>query len=141
MPLKGNPTCLKCETSESPLWTNAENLGAICLDCINETKDSIKNELEEEEEKDNFPKSRRRTRTTRSYKTRLNPLALPKSTTPKGRGRRGHYKKTPVKAPIATSTPVTSDSVFYKVYATVKCAVSVIIRCRDPTCRWVISYR
>lgn len=114
MPLKGNPVCLKCETNESPLWTNAENLGAICLDCVNETKDSIKNELEEEDDKDNYTKSRRKTRTTRSYKTRLNPLALPKSSAPKGRGRRAHYKKTPIKAPAATSTPVTSESVFYK---------------------------
>lgn len=116
MPLKGNPVCLKCETSESPLWTNAENLGALCLDCVNETKDTLKNELEEEDEKqDNFSKSRRKTRATRSYKTRLNPLALPKASAPKGRGRRAYFKRAPIKAPTAVATPVTSDSVFYKV--------------------------
>lgn len=117
MPLKGNPVCLKCETNESPLWTNAENLGALCLDCVNETKESIKTELEDEDDnnKDNYVKSKRRTRSTRSYKTRLNPFALPKLAAPKGRGRRAYYKRTPIKAPTGVATPVTSDSVFYKV--------------------------
>lgn len=113
MPLKGNPVCLKCEASESPLWTNAENLGAICLNCINETKDNIKEELEEEEEQGEPKPSRRKTRTTRCYKTRLNPFAVPKLALPKGKGRR--TKSTPMKAPVGVATPVTSDYVFYKV--------------------------
>lgn len=113
MPFKGNPICLRCETNESPMWKNAENLGAICLDCVNETKNNLKLELEEDEEETKTTK--RKTRATRSYKTRLNPYAVPKATTPKGRGRRGLTKKVPVKAPTAVATTVTSDYVFYKV--------------------------
>lgn len=114
MPFKGPLVCLKCEANESPMWTNAENLGLICLNCVNETKNNMKMELEDEEE-DTKP-SKRKARPTRSYKTRLNPFAVPKQTVPKGRGRRGLAKKTPVKAPEAVATPVTSDYVFYKVF-------------------------
>ncbi|XP_044264491.1 GATA zinc finger domain-containing protein 1 [Tribolium madens] len=117
MPLKGTtPVCLKCETSESPLWTNAENLGAICLDCVNEAKDNLKSEQEEEnDDKSEDSKSiKRKQRTTRSYKTRLNPFAIPKIGAPKGRGRRGIFKKTPIKAPSAVATTITSESIFYK---------------------------
>lgn len=113
MPLKGNPVCLKCETSESPIWTNAENLGAICLNCVNEAKDENKTDDENEENEQKCSKKKVR---TRSYKTRLNPLALPKTGMPKGRGRRALFKKIPVKAPNAVATPVTSEHVFYKVF-------------------------
>lgn len=113
MPLKGVPTCLKCETTESPLWTNAESLGAICLNCVNEAKDNLKTEAEEEEE--NGAPKKRKFKATRSYKTRLNPFALPKVPAPKGRGRRSMFKKTPMKAPTVVATTVTSDYVFYKV--------------------------
>ncbi|KAJ8926079.1 hypothetical protein NQ315_009935 [Exocentrus adspersus] len=112
MPLKGTPVCLRCETSESPMWKNAENLGAICLDCVNETKNTLKLELEEDE--DDVKPTKRKTRTTRSYKTRLNPFAVTKAGAPKGRGRRGLMKRTPVKAPAAVATTVTSEYVFYK---------------------------
>nr|CAH7729603.1 unnamed protein product [Callosobruchus chinensis] len=113
MPLKGRVACLKCEATESPMWTNAENLGVICLDCVNETKNNLKLELEEEEE-DDHKTTKKRTRATRSYKTRLNPFAVPKTPAPKGRGRRGLAKKTPVKAPAAVATTITSDFIFYK---------------------------
>lgn len=116
MPFKAPVVCLKCGTNESPLWTNAENLGAICLDCVNETKNNIKQELEEEE--DDTKVSKKKQRATRSYKTRLNPFAVPKASVPKGRGRRGLTKKTPVKAPAAVATVVTSDYIFYKVITT-----------------------
>ncbi|KAG5900119.1 hypothetical protein JTB14_012792 [Gonioctena quinquepunctata] len=112
MPLKGPLVCLKCETNESPIWTNAENLGAICLDCVNETKSNLKSELEDDE--DETKPNKRKPRATRSYKTRLNPFAVPKVSAPKGRGRRGLTKKTPVKAPAAVATTVTSEYVFYK---------------------------
>ena len=116
MPLKGAPpVCLKCETSESPLWTNAENLGAICLDCVNEAKDNLKSEQDDEnDDKSEDSRSiKRKQRTTRSYKTRLNPFALPKTGIPKGRGRRGLFKKTPIKAPSAVATTITLESIFY----------------------------
>lgn len=125
MPLKGKPQCLKCEKTDSPMWTTEEN-GVICVDCTNEQKAaSVKSEPTDDnvsETASNGSKSvengtktiRRSTRTTRYYKTRLNPFALPK-TTPKGKGRRVIFKKTPMKAPTAVATPITSDSVFYKV--------------------------
>lgn len=118
MPMKGVPVCLKCETTESPMWTNAENLGALCLDCVKESKDNIKTETEEENndtKEETVKTSRKKSRTTRSYKTRLNPFALPKNAAPRGRGRRSLFKKTPMKAPEAVATTVTSDYVFHKV--------------------------
>lgn len=113
MPFKGPLVCLKCEANESPMWTNAENLGLICLNCVNETKNNMKLELEDDDE--DAKQTKRKQRPTRSYKTRLNPFAVPKQTVPKGRGRRGLAKKTPIKAPGAVATPVTSNYVFYKV--------------------------
>ncbi|XP_025830225.1 GATA zinc finger domain-containing protein 1-like, partial [Agrilus planipennis] len=103
--------------NESPLWTNAENLGAICLDCVNEARDSLKNEQEEEydDKQDGEQKSsKKKTRLTRSYKTRLNPFAIPKLGTSKGKGRRSMFKKAPIKAPDSVATPITGQSVFYK---------------------------
>ncbi|XP_022904454.1 GATA zinc finger domain-containing protein 1 [Onthophagus taurus] len=117
MPLKNHPECLKCGTTESSIWTNAENLGAICLDCVNEAKDEDKSEDENNDESTNKTEgksSKKRMRITRSYKTRLNPFAIPKTVAPKGRGRRALFKKVPVKAPSAVASPVTSDHIFYK---------------------------
>ncbi|CAH1164412.1 unnamed protein product [Phaedon cochleariae] len=113
MPFKGPLVCLKCEANESPLWTNAENLGAICLECVKETKSNLKTDLEDDEEEPK-PTKKKPPRATRSYKTRLNPFALPKISAPKGRGRRALTKRTPVKAPASVATTVTSEYVFYK---------------------------
>lgn len=114
MPLRSNPICIKCEATESPIWTNAENLGAICLNCVNEAKNELKSEEknEEEGEKDDT-KTAKRTIRTRAYKTRLNPSAQSKLQQPKGRGRRGLFKRPPVKAPNSTATPVTGDCLFF----------------------------
>lgn len=46
MPYKTPIVCLKCEATESPLWTNAENLGVICLNCVNEVKKDNDDETE-----------------------------------------------------------------------------------------------
>ncbi|KAK9889419.1 hypothetical protein WA026_004692 [Henosepilachna vigintioctopunctata] len=109
MPLRGTPICLKCRATESPLWTNAENLGAICLNCVNESKESIKTAVAGPSVSDIKPPKHKQ-RATRS--TRLNPFALPRFCGPKGRGRRSIFKKSPSKAPDAIATPVTSSSVF-----------------------------
>lgn len=115
MPLKGaSPVCLKCETTESPIWTNAENLGAICLNCVNEAKGTLKSEQDDENDCEEAKPLKKKPR-TRSYKTRLNPFALPKLAAPKGRGRRAIFKRTPIKAAMAVATPITSDYIFYEV--------------------------
>lgn len=46
MPYKTPIVCLKCEATESPLWTNAENLGVICLNCVNEAKKDVDDDTE-----------------------------------------------------------------------------------------------
>ncbi|KAF7284393.1 GATA zinc finger domain-containing protein 1 [Rhynchophorus ferrugineus] len=112
MPYKNPIICLKCEATESSFWTNAENLGVICYKCVNEAKKGSDAEDVKDDEDDK--PSRKRTRASRTYKTRLNPNALSKSGIPKGKGRRGLFKKVPVKAPTAAATTVTSDYVFYK---------------------------
>lgn len=104
--------CIKCGTSESPSWTNAESLGLVCLSCVNEAKEEVKSDDDEEKDEN---KRKRRTRASRSYKTRHNPLALPpKPTAPRGRGRRVLFKKTPMKAPSSVATTVTRDQLFHK---------------------------
>lgn len=117
--MRGNPVCIKCETEESSLWTNAENLGAVCLDCLQDL--GIKKDTaDKEEEKDE--KTTSTMRRTRSMRTPVTPVVSKqatkqgnKSTHPKGKSRRLIFKKLPTKAPSAVATPVTSDSVFYKV--------------------------
>lgn len=132
MPLRSKPVCSKCEKTEALLWIQSET-GILCSDCDSELKDQLKNlNLKKEDPEENIEcasnssetKSnengntktlRRSTRNARHYKTRLNPFALPKAMLPKGKGRRIIFKKTPTKAPTAVATPVTSDSIFYKV--------------------------
>lgn len=46
MPYKAPIICLKCNATESSFWTNAENLGVICFDCVNEAKKDIDAESE-----------------------------------------------------------------------------------------------
>ncbi|XP_050306154.1 GATA zinc finger domain-containing protein 1 [Anthonomus grandis grandis] len=112
MPYKAPIVCLKCESTESALWTNAENLGVICINCVNEAKKGPENE-EKEEEEEKPPK--KKTRGSRSYKTRHNPNATAKqSVVPRGRGRRSLFKKVPMKAPSSVATIVTSEHVFHK---------------------------
>lgn len=136
MPLKSKPICAKCEKTETPLWHQTEQ-GILCSDCERDYREQLKNPNLKKEKEDteenvdcasnssetknengNTKTLRRSTRTTRYYKTRLNPFALPKTMLPKGKGRRIIFKKTPTKAPTAVATPVTSDSVFYKVGST-----------------------
>ncbi|KAL1513764.1 hypothetical protein ABEB36_003132 [Hypothenemus hampei] len=113
MPYKAPIVCLKCEATESSFWTNAENLGVICLNCINEAKKSKDDGNSKDEDDDKPPK--KKTRTSRSYKTRHNPNATPRqSSAPKGRGRRSLFKKVPMKASASVATVVTNDYVFYK---------------------------
>lgn len=133
MPLRTKPVCTKCESTETPLWHQTPE-GILCSDCEKEWREEIKNpnlkkekDLDADENNDcasnssetktengNAKTLRRSTRSTR-YKQRLNPFALPKATIAKGKGRRCIFKKTPTKAPTSVATPVTSDSIFYKV--------------------------
>lgn len=46
MPYKAPIICLKCKATESSFWTNAENLGVICFDCVSEAKKDIDAESE-----------------------------------------------------------------------------------------------
>lgn len=133
------PTCVECETTDSFLWRSAES-GQICNDCYlansaqkdakpgtpvvkseNEDKKEEKDESESKPEGETTPAkatgkgTRKSTRSTR-YKPKTPASAAPKTTAPRGRGRRSLFKRPPLKAPTATPTVVTSDSVFYKVW-------------------------
>ncbi|XP_014366335.2 GATA zinc finger domain-containing protein 1 [Papilio machaon] len=131
------PVCVQCKTKDSLLWRNVEN-GQICNDChLSNTvkKESkldtavAKSESDEKTEgKDNEGKNgksdeskpakatgkgtRKSTRATR-YKSKTQ-APYSKTSVPRGRGRRSIFKRQPVKAPTATATVVTSDSIFYK---------------------------
>lgn len=114
MPLGNKPECVKCGTKETPLWhsTDAGNLCNVCLEeeRIAETSSVPRNE-DEEKLGSTLRPTRRSTRITRYCNAKS---ALLHKTVPKGKGRRNLFKKTPVKAPTATATPVTSSYVFYK---------------------------
>ncbi|XP_063545562.1 GATA zinc finger domain-containing protein 1 [Cydia strobilella] len=133
------PTCVQCGANDSLLWRSAEN-GQICNECHLSnatTKEgsppfTFKTEVEVKREDKDEPETknektegettpakatgkgtRKSTRATR-YKPKTPASVAPKSTAPRGRGRRSIFKRQPLKAPTATATVVTSDSVFYK---------------------------
>ncbi|KAJ1527194.1 hypothetical protein ONE63_008725 [Megalurothrips usitatus] len=120
MPFGLKPKCFQCEKTDSFMWRKTED-GFICNECVEQQRNS---KLKGNRDQTSISKSvvdnndprcaRKSARTTRNYKTRLNPFALPKPYTPKGKGRRIIFKKTPQKAPGAVTSPVTSNFVFHK---------------------------
>lgn len=119
MPFGIKPECVKCQKTECSMWKNTAE-GRLCNECSAAIEKSKSEKIEEAAKatviEAGGPKiaTRKSTRNTRNYKTRLNPYALPKPVAPKGKGRRIIFKKSCTKAPAAVATPVTSDYVFYK---------------------------
>lgn len=111
MPSKSDVVCLKCKTTKSTTWKNADGLGSICLKCVNETKRTVTKEAVKP--KVSF-KSSRKARINIANKAKAAAKA-PKVLVPRGKGRRSLFKKTPVKYCADVATTVTSDSLFYKV--------------------------
>ncbi|XP_041971894.1 GATA zinc finger domain-containing protein 1 [Aricia agestis] len=133
------PVCVQCSSNDSLLWRSSGS-GQICNEChiANTAKKELKvevtvkneNEEKKEEKEDTEAKKdkpegettpakatgrgvRKSTRATR-YKAKT-PAPTPNKTSgPRGRGRRSIFKRQPLKAPTATATVVTSDSIFYK---------------------------
>ncbi|XP_012259411.2 GATA zinc finger domain-containing protein 1 [Athalia rosae] len=125
MPLGVKPKCVKCDGTESILWHGTE-AGNQCNTCFE--LERFPNTLDDDDKASNNSSNsanitvktelndcrsqpRKSTRVTRYLKNKPAPPLKP---TPKGRGRRHIFKKTPIKAPAAVATPVTSDYVFYK---------------------------
>ncbi|KAJ2944964.1 hypothetical protein O0L34_g1860 [Tuta absoluta] len=128
------PTCVQCGTNDSLLWRSAEN-GQICNEChiSNSVTKEVKVELtaiklerdEDSQDEKNGKEvestpakvgkgTRKSTRATR-YKPKTPVAPTPvKPNAPRGRGRRSIFKRPPLKAPTATATVVTSDTIFYK---------------------------
>ncbi|KAK0163514.1 hypothetical protein PV327_007189 [Microctonus hyperodae] len=114
MPLGVKPECTKCGTLESPLW-HATDVGSLCNNCLEDERNANNSsEKNEEDDKNNVSKpARKSTRITRYCKPTKSNISL--KVVPKGKGRRHIFKKqTPIKAPSAVATPVTSNFVFYK---------------------------
>jgi GATA zinc finger domain-containing protein 1 len=135
------PSCAQCNADDSLLWRSSEN-GQICNEChlanTSTTKEiktdtpvKSENEDRKEDKEDTETKNgknegestpakatgkgtRKSTRSTR-YKAKTPAPAAAKTPAPRGRGRRSIFKRQPVRAPTATATVVTSESVFYKV--------------------------
>ncbi|XP_024935906.1 GATA zinc finger domain-containing protein 1 [Cephus cinctus] len=113
MPLGLKPECVRCGVRETPLW-HATDAGNLCNRCLEDEKSVGTNgnlKSEEDEKNGSAKPSRKSTRVTRYCKPKSN---APLKIIPKGKGRRHIFKKTPIKAPAAVATPVTSDFVFYK---------------------------
>ncbi|XP_026499755.2 GATA zinc finger domain-containing protein 1 [Vanessa tameamea] len=134
------PTCVQCNTNDSLLWRSAET-GQICNEChlTNTANKEAKTEAnfiktegdDKREEKDDIDSknvktegettpakatgkgTRKSTRSTR-YKAKTPAPAPSKPAAPRGRGRRSIFKRQPLKAPTATATVVTSESLFFK---------------------------
>lgn len=125
---KTKPVCVQCNATESLLWRPLEN-GEVCNDCY--TNEDSKKDITVKADSDETNSvdvkqdstetttsaggkvTRKSTRSTR-YKLK-NPGSTSKPGPPKGRGRRSLFKRPPLKAPTATATIVTSDSVYFKV--------------------------
>lgn len=133
------PVCVQCSTNDSLLWRSAEN-GQICNEChlsnaaskeakadamIKTDPDEKKDDKDDADSKNGRSEgeatpakatgkgTRKSTRATR-YKLKTPAPAPSKPPAPRGRGRRSIFKRQPLKAPTATATVVTSDSIFYK---------------------------
>lgn len=133
------PTCVQCSTDDSLLWRTAEN-GQICNEChlsntaskeaksetsVKPDPDDKKDDKDDTDSKNGRSEgettpakatgkgTRKSTRSTR-YKAKTPAPAQPKNPAPRGRGRRSIFKRQPLKAPTATPTVVTSESIFYK---------------------------
>ncbi|XP_058797934.1 GATA zinc finger domain-containing protein 1 isoform X2 [Phymastichus coffea] len=109
MPLGEKPKCATCESEESLLWHSTES-GHLCNSCLEkekskETEQQVSSVGISTEDKP----ARKSTRVTRYKSSQLSNKPVPK-----GKGRRHIFKKTPMKCPSATATPVTSNFVFYK---------------------------
>ncbi|PZC71669.1 GATA zinc finger domain-containing protein 1 [Helicoverpa armigera] len=132
------PTCVQCSSNDSLLWRSAEN-GQICNEChlsnaaSKEAKSDANVKPEPDDKKDDKDDTdskngrsegettpakatgkgtRKSTRSTR-YKAKTPAPAPAKAPGTRGRGRRSIFKRQPLKAPTATATVVTSDSIFY----------------------------
>lgn len=98
MPLGVKAECIKCNAKTCSIWKKSPD-GILCNDCFNSSNKTTPPKTTEETaplpKQENVPKiaTRKSTRTTRSYKTRHNPYALPKPMAPKGKGRRVIFKK------------------------------------------------
>ena len=99
MPFGIKPVCSKCQKIECSMWKGSQE-GVLCNDCYSAVEKSAVVKTEEPAkppvtETAGGPKiaTRKSTRNTRNYKTRLNPYALPKPVAPKGKGRRIIFKK------------------------------------------------
>lgn len=110
--------CSRCDRQESVMW-HAKEEGILCNDCILSNKldpKEVKEELSAPDEPEEKSTSKRSLRnSTRSYKTRQNPNAIPKQPTPKGKGRRQAFKKrAPIKSPLSRATTKTVSSVHFE---------------------------
>lgn len=112
MPLGSKPECAKCGTRDTPLW-HSTDAGNLCNSCLEDERNSETNSpvKADEEDKSGSLRPRRSTRITRYCNAKTTGAH---KVIPRGKGRRNLFKKTPVKAPTATATPVTSNFVFYK---------------------------
>ena len=107
MPLGSKPECAKCRTRETPLW-HSTDAGNLCNACLEDERNAEANSSTktDEEDKSGSLRPRRSTRITRYCNAKA---TGPHKVIPKGKGRRNLFKKTPVKAPTATATPVTNQ--------------------------------
>lgn len=134
-----NPVCVQCDSTQSLLWRSIEG-GKLCHEChlmdggagpAAEPED-VRDEPEDAKEKpdEQSPAPARSTKKGGNRWTRARTGAAaaasaaaaatstpnpPKSAPARGRGRRSLFKRTPLKAPTATATIVTSDTVFHNV--------------------------
>ena len=124
MPFGLKPKCYQCQKTDSFMWRKTEE-GFICNECVEQQRNKKSKgnnrdqaSLNKNSVDINDPKCPRKSgRTTRNYKTRLNPFALPKPYTPKGKGRRIIFKKTVSSLMIVLSYFLFNTAMFLFIYS------------------------
>ncbi|XP_077484102.1 GATA zinc finger domain-containing protein 1 isoform X3 [Amblyomma americanum] len=116
MPFGIKPMCATCKTTVSSMWRKTEKGDVLCNSCALRGH-NVATEPEQPPAKEpngnGCPFTLRKSTRAKSSKLRQQQQQA-KTAVPKGKGRRAIFKRTPLRAPTAVATCVTSDYVFFR---------------------------
>lgn len=116
MPFGVKPMCATCKTTVSSMWRKNEKGDVMCNSCAlrgHTASTEPEQSAAKEPNGNGCPFTLRKSTRAKSSKLRQQQQQA-KTAAPKGKGRRAIFKRTPLRAPTAVATCVTSDYVFFR---------------------------